>query len=395
MTKFEPFVLERMMGKWENVVEINLSESGVHPLKLGELMAMAGRTVDELADLELNYPQANGTIGLRRNIAAFYNGATEDNVLVTTGAAEANFLVISTLLEPGDEAVIMRPNYLQAWGLAKNRGVTVKDFDLIEERGWAPDLDQLARAVTPKTRLIAVCNPNNPTGRILTVAEMDAIVAAAQRCGAWILADEVYAGAERETDTQTPSFYGRYDKVIAVGSMSKAYGLPGLRTGWAVGPADILDDMWARHDYLTITNTMLSDKLATIALSEAVRPKILARTRRLIRDGYPVLQQWAADHGNLFQVFPSQAAAVAFLRYDLDINSTELVTRLREEKSVFIVPGDQFGFDRHVRVSFGLPHDYLKEGLRRIDQICAEIQGRAQPGGSQGARIAVRSTETS
>jgi len=374
MAKFEPFLLERMMGKRENLVEINLSESGVHPLKLGELMALGGRTVDELAEVELNYPQAIGTIALRRNIAAFYPGATEDNVLVTTGAAEANFLTISTLLEPGDEAVIMRPNYLQAWGVAKNCGVTVKDFNLVEERGWAPDLDELQRVASPRTRLIAVCNPNNPTGRILTPAEMDAIVAVAERSGAWILADEVYAGAERETDIRTPSFHGRYDKVIAVGSMSKAYGLPGLRTGWAVGPADTLDDMWARHDYLTITNTMLSDKLATLALSEQVRPKILARTRRLIRDGYPVLQQWAAEHDNLFQVFPSLAAAIAFLRYDLDINSTALVTRLRNEKSVFIVPGDQFGFDRPVRVSFGLPHDYLKEGLSRIDQLCAEIR---------------------
>jgi aspartate/methionine/tyrosine aminotransferase len=368
-------MLERMMGKWENVVEFNLSESGVHPLKLGELMALAGRAVDELADVEINYPQANGTSELRRSIAAFYPGAAEDNVLVTTGAAEANFLIINTLLEPGDEAVIMRPNYLQVWGIAKNRGVTVKDFNLIEDQGWAPDLDGLNRTVTAKTRLIAVCNPNNPTGRILTMAEMKAIVAAAERCGAWILADEVYAGAERETDAQTPTFYGLYNKVLAVGSMSKAYGLPGLRTGWAVGPAKTLDDMWARHDYITITNTMLSDKLTTLALSEKVRPKILARTRRFIRDGYPVLEKWVADHGDMFQLFPSQAAAIAFLRYNLDINSTEFVTRLREEKSVFIVPGDQFGFDRHLRISFGLPHDYLNEGLSRIAQLCAEIKG--------------------
>ncbi len=375
MAKFEPFIMERMMGKWENVVEVNLSESGVHPLKLGELMALAGRSVGELAEVEINYPQANGTKELRRTIAAFYPGAGEDNVLVTTGAAEANFLIINTLLEPGDEAVIMRPNYLQVWGVAKNRGVNVKDFNLIEDKGWAPDLDGLSRTVTSKTGLIAVCNPNNPTGRILTVPEMKAIVAAAARVGAWILADEVYAGAERETDVQTPTFFGMYDKVIAVGSMSKAYGLPGLRTGWAVGPANVLDDMWARHDYITITNTMLSDKLTTIALSEKVRPKILARTRGLIRAGYPVLEKWVAAHGNMFQLYPSQAAAIAFLRYNLDINSTEFVTRLRDEKSVLIVPGDQFGFDRHLRISFGLPHDYLEKGLSRIDQLCAEIKG--------------------
>ena len=374
MAKFEPFVMERMMGKWENVVQYNLSESGVHPLKLGELMALAGRGVDELANIEINYPQANGTKELRATIAGLYPKAGIDNVLVTTGAAEANFLIVHTLLEPGDEAVVMRPNYLQVWGVAKNRGVAIKDFDLVEDKGWAPDLDQLARVVTPRTKLIAVCNPNNPTGRILTAAEMKAIVAAAAKVGAWLLADEVYAGAERETDTVTPSFYGMYDKVIAVGSMSKAYGLPGLRTGWAVGPPEVLDEMWARHDYITITGTMLSDKLTAIALSPGVRPKILARTRRFIREGYPVLQKWVAQHGNTIQLFPSQAAAIAFLRYNRAINSTELVTRLRDEKSVLIVPGDQFGYDHHLRISFGLPHDYLNEGLRRITAMLEEVK---------------------
>ncbi|MBM3571723.1 MAG: aminotransferase class I/II-fold pyridoxal phosphate-dependent enzyme [Alphaproteobacteria bacterium] len=374
MSKFQPFVMERMMGKWENVVQYNLSESGVHPLKLGELMALAGRSADELANVEINYPQANGTSELRRTISAYYPPAVEDNVLVTTGAAEANYLIVHTLLEPGDEAVVMRPNYLQVWGVAKNRGAVIKDFDLVEAKNWAPDLDQLAAAVTARTKLIAVCNPNNPTGRILTAAEMAALVKAAERVGAWILADEVYAGAERETDAVTPTFYGMYDKVLAVGSMSKAYGLPGLRTGWVVGPANVLDDMWARHDYITITGTMLSDKLTAIALAPAVRLKILARTRGFIRAGYPVLQKWAARHANTIQIFPSQAAAIAFMRYNRAINSTELVTRLRDEKSVLIVPGDHFGHDHHLRISFGLPHDYLGEGLGRITELLDEIK---------------------
>jgi aspartate/methionine/tyrosine aminotransferase len=373
MPEFQPFALERMMGKWENVVRYNLSESGVHPLTLGELMALAGRDARELADVELNYPQANGTRDLRRTIAAYYPRAGEDNVLVTTGAVEANYLVVQTLLEPGDEAVVMRPNYLQVWGVARNRGVAVRDFDLVEANGWAPDLEQLAAAVTPRTKLVAVCNPNNPTGRILTAAEMAAIVSIAARAGAWILADEVYAGAERETDVVTPSFHGMYDKVLAVGSMSKAYGLPGLRTGWVVGPVAVLDDMWARHDYITITGTMLSDKLATIALSPQVRPRILARTRGLIRAGYPVLQEWAAQHGNTIQLYPSQAAAIAFMRYNRKINSSRFVERLRDEKSVLIVPGDHFGHDHHLRISFGVPHDYLRAGLERISQMLEAV----------------------
>jgi len=374
MSSFQPFVMERMMSKWENVVDVNLSESGVHPMTLGELLEMGGLDPSAVTDVLINYPQANGTIELREAIAALYPGATADNVLVTVGAAEANYLAITTLLEPGDEAVIMLPNYMQVWGIAKNHGVRVRECHLSEERGWAPDLAELEAAVTPATKLIAVCNPNNPTGRIMTPAEMDAVVAVAEGVGAWLLSDEVYRGAERETDDEAPSFYGRYDKVLAQGSMSKAYGLPGLRVGWSVGPAATLDDMWARHEYTTIATTALSNHLTALALSGKVRPRILARTRKYIREGFPVLEEWMKGHGDMFQIVPPQAAAIAFARYRIGVNSTELVNRLMDEKSVLIVPGDHFGLDGHLRISYGLPHDYLRDGLDRIHQMLVELE---------------------
>jgi len=374
MTDFQPFVMERMMSKFENVVDVNLSESGVHPMTLGELLEMGGLELGAVSDVSINYPQANGTIELREAIAAMYPGATPDDVLVTVGAAEANYLALTTLLEPGDEAVIMLPNYMQVWGIAKNRGLTVRECHLSEERGWAPDLAELEAAATPRTKLIAVCNPNNPTGRIMTTAEMEAVVAVAERTGAWLLADEVYRGAERETDEEAPSFYGRYNKVLAQGSMSKAYGLPGLRIGWSVGPAQTLDDMWARHEYTTISTTALSNRLTALALSEKVRPRVLARTRRYIREGFPVLEEWMKGHGDMFHFVPPQAAAIAFVRYRIGINSTELVERLRDEKSVLIVPGDHFGLDGHLRISYGLPHGYLTDGLDRIHQMLVELE---------------------
>jgi aspartate/methionine/tyrosine aminotransferase len=329
--------------------------------------------VEELLDSELGYPQTNGIPELRENIAALYDGATPDNVLVTVGAAEANYISMQTVVGAGDEVVVMLPNYMQIWGIAHNYGMTVRTFHLKEERGWAPDLDELNAAVSDKTKLIAVCNPNNPTGYILTEAEMDAIVAAAERAGAWILADEVYSGAERLTDVQTPSFWGRYDKVLAIGSLSKAYALPGLRIGWAVAPEQTADDLWARHEYTTIDATMLSNKLATIALSPEVRPRVLQHVRDYVRKGYPVLDGWLESHAGLFSLVPPQAAAIAFVRYDLDVNSTELVMRLIHEKSVFIIPGDHFGLDRFLRISFGLPHDYLRSALDRIHELIVEL----------------------
>jgi aspartate/methionine/tyrosine aminotransferase len=373
MTTFQPFEMERMMSKWENVVEYNLSESGVHPVTVRELVGDPAM-VEELLATELNYPQTNGIIELREHIAALYPGATSDNVLVTVGCAEANFIALQTLLSPGDEMVVMLPNYMQIWGAGHNFGLQVRAFHLKEDRGWAPDLDELNEAVSERTRLIAVCNPNNPTGYILTEAEMDAIVAAAERVGAWLLADEVYSGAERLSDTETPSFWGRYDKVLAMNSLSKAYGLPGLRTGWVVGPADTVDEIWARHDYVAISITMLANKLAAIALSPQVRPTLIQRTRDYIRRGFPILDGWLESHEGIFTLVPPQAAAIAFARYHLDVNSTEFVERLMHEKSVLIVPGDHFGLDRYLRISYGLPADYLRAGLDRIHELIVEVQ---------------------
>jgi len=374
MTTFQPFELERMMSKYENVVEYNLSESGAHPLTLRELLDDPA-VIEELLDAELNYPQTNGILELRENIAALYPGATPDNVLVTVGAAEANYDSVQTIAGPGDEVVIMLPNYMQIWGIMHNFGMQVRSFHLKEKRGWSPDLGELNEAVSERTKLIAVCNPNNPTGYILTEEEMDGIVAAADRAGAWLLADEVYSGAERLTDVQTPSFWGRYDKVLAVGSLSKAYALPGLRIGWVVAPMDTVDEIWARHDYTTIGTTMLANKLAAIALSPEVRPRIIRRVRDYVRRGFPVLDGWLESHEGVFSLIPPQAAAIAFVRYHLDVNSTKLVKRLIHEKSVFIVPGDHFGLDRFLRISFGLPHDYLKPALDRIHELIVELQG--------------------
>lgn len=377
MSEFQPFEMERMMSKFEQDVDYNLSESGVHPVTLRELLGDVQQAIDALLETELNYPCANGTPALRENIAATYNGATADNVLVTVGAIEANYLAIETLLDPGDEIVVMLPNYMQIWGISKNHNLNLKTFNLREDRGWAPDLNELEDRVSSKTKLIAVCNPDNPTGRIFTREEMQAIVQIAERSGAWILADEVYRGAERLSDEVAPSFYGEYDKVIATGSMSKAYGLPGLRIGWAAAPAKIIEALWARHEYIAISATMLSNHLAAIALEPTKRQQLLARTRKFIREGYPVLEQWAQSHGSVFSLTPPDASAIAFIHYDLPINSTRLMEKIRTEGSVLIVPGDQFGLDHYLRISFGLPHDYLRAGLDRIHKVVAGIQSEA------------------
>lgn len=369
---FIPFDLERQMSIWEHQVEYNISESGVTPLTLQELLGDQAK-VNEFLSTALNYPQTNGSTELRERIAALYPGSTPDQILVTSGAAQANFTTILTLLDPGDQIAVMLPNYMQIWGIAMNYKLDVRTFNLIEELDWSLDLDGLIESVTDRTRLIAVCNPNNPTGHILTQEEMDAIIKVADKVGAWILADEVYAGAERLTDDFTPSFWGKYEKTLTVGSMSKAYGLPGLRIGWVVAPGDLADQIWARQDYITITSTRLANELAAHALTPNVRSSLLARTRAHVRNGFASFEAWMEENESLFSFVPPQAGAIAFVRYNRNINSSELVQRFIKEQSVYVVPGDHFGLDHHLRISYGLPEDYLNEALRRLLSVMTQV----------------------
>jgi aspartate/methionine/tyrosine aminotransferase len=364
--KFYPFMLEREMSIWENQVQYNLSESGVHPMTTRELFNNDAQLIDEFLSTELNYPQTNGLMELREQIARLYPGSTAEEVVVTTGAAQANFTTLLTIMDPGDEIVVMLPNYMQIWGVAKNFKLDVKTFSLKEDLGWGVDIDELNRTVSNKTRLIAICNPNNPTGHILSSDERQAIVKTAGKVGAWILADEVYAGAEHNTDEFTASFWGNYERVFAIGSLSKAYALPGLRIGWVVASGKMANEIWARQDYVTISATMLGNKLAAYALSPDVLPRITSRTREYVRRGYKNFEEWCIEHSNLFSLVPPQAAAIAFVRYHSQINSSELVKRLIDEQSTLVVPGDHFGLDQHLRISYGLSNDYVNEGLERI-----------------------------
>lgn len=374
MNHFIPFDLEYTQSKWEQVVDFNLTESGVHPMELGALIGDDAQFAEMLMLTEINYPHVNGIPSLRENIARLYEGATVPNVLVTVGAAEANNIIMQTLCETGDELLTQTPTYKQVWGIAQNMGMTVRSFGMNPDNGWAINLDELQKNLSPKTKLIAVCNPNNPTGYIMTDAEMDAVVAAADSVGAWILADEVYRGAERIQTAETASFFGRYDKVIAVGSMSKAYGLPGLRVGWAVAPPEMTEALWRRHEYTAITATMLSNHLASHALSPEIRPQIIKRTRAYIKKGFPILQAWMDAQEGVFSYVPPQASAVTFINYHLDINSTELMEILCREASVFVGAGDSFGMDGYLRLAFGQEKAVLDEAFGRIQSTIEKYQ---------------------
>src|SRR2546428_8864004 len=267
--RFVPFELERGQSTWENRVRYNLSESGVHPLSIQELLGLAGASAAPLLDVRLGYSQSNGTDLLRGRIAALYKGVAPEQILVTTGSAEANFVVCWRLVEPGDTVAVMLPNYLQTWGLAQNFGAQVRGFALRAEAQWEPALEEVRSAIAPGTKLVVVTNPHNPTGHVLSQEMRQALVTRAAEVGAWLLADEVYQGAERD-GTTTPSFWGSYERVIVVNGLSKAYGLPGLRIGWVVAPPEVSGEAGARHDCTTIGPAGASDHLAAVVLESPV-----------------------------------------------------------------------------------------------------------------------------
>ena len=367
-----PFDLERIQSVYENTVEYNLTESGFHPFTLSSLLTP--EQIEGINNTVLGYGQTNGSHLLRKKISDIYDGMTEDNVMVTNGSSEANYVACHTLLKARDEVAIMIPNYMQIWGVVEEMGCIPKAYSLREDKNWAVDLDQLESIVNENTRMIAVCNPNNPTGYTLSHEEMEAIVAVARKADAWIYVDEIYKGAELDGN-EIESFIGKYEKVMVAGGFSKAYALPGLRLGWLVGPEEAIYNTWSYHDYTSITAGILSHKVGEIVLEPEKRQEIFSRNRNMLNHNLKTLEEWVAQFPEIFKLTVPKAGGLAFIKYNLPIGSTDLSDWLRIEKSVFIVAGDCFGMDGYIRIGIGSEPEYLEAGLAILGSAIKERFG--------------------
>jgi len=363
--KIEPFKMERWQSIHENLVKYNLSESGVHPLTVKELV---GDESDRLSSTGLGYGHTNGTPELRQLISRIYEGQTERNILVTNGSSEANFVSVWHLIERGEKMALMLPNYMQIWGLARALGAHVRTFKLQREKDWTLNTEKLKDVLDRKTKLIVVCNPNNPTGTVLSDSEMKVICDLAHESRAWILSDEVYQGAEMDGPT-TQSFLDIYERTLVTSGLSKAYGLPGLRIGWIAGPEPTIERLWAKRDYTSIAPSAVGDLLARIALKK--RSQILDRTRKILRTNLLTLEDWTR-RSKVFSFVKPRAGAIAFVRYSFKRNSTEFAETLREQKSVLVVPGDHFGIDGYLRIGYGAEPEYLGAALDLISEFIHE-----------------------
>ena len=372
MAKIDLFEMERYQSQHWHLVDYDLSESGVLPMTIRDLLGPAA-DAETFLQIPLGYPLSEGSLESRAAIADWYPDATADNVTMMNGGSEANLLTVWSLLRGDDRLAFMVPNYLQGLGLGAVFGRGVDTFPLVEDGDrWALDLERLERAVGKRTKAIMVCNPNNPTGGVLTEGEMEAVIEVAERAGAWIVADEIYRGAEVDTDATTPTFWGRYEKVVITSGLSKAFAMPGLRVGWTVAPSKVIERIWRHHDYSTLTPGLLSDRLTAVAMQPHVRENILARTRGIIRANLPLLESWLATQPALRARRPV-AGAIAFAKVDLPVDTRYLVERIRTERSVLLVPGEMFGIDNGIRFGFGFDVEHTLKGLALAGDTIAAV----------------------
>ena len=364
---FEKFQLERQQSTWENKVDYNLSESGVHPGTLRSLFST--EFIEKIENTELTYGFTEGSNELRQSISSIYPGSDKDNIQAFNGSAEANMVAIMSLLKSGDEMIYMVPNYLQIYGFAKGLGVKVKTFSLKESLNWQPDLDELKKIVSSKTKMICICNPNNPTGSVLPKEIVYEIGAIAKEVDAWILCDEVYRGAELNRRECTSFWDINYSKTIVNCGLSKAYGLPGLRLGWSISNKEYIQDCRAMHDYTTIAIGRLSDLIGSYVLHPDNRMISLNRTRDALTKNLGIFLDWIQTFDDKFSFIPPSAGAMAFIRYDSDINSSSLVEKVRNDVSVMLVAGDWYGMDKYIRFGYGAKSKDLEAALGRITPI--------------------------
>ena len=368
--KFPSFDLERIQSLYENSVEVNLTESGIEPLSLKELMNT--EELEELLNLPIGYGYTQGTPLLRKRISDLYDGFDENNVLVTSGSSEAIFLSAVLTVSEGDKVVMMTPNYLSFNGIAEALGAEVDYVSLIKKEKWEWDINKLAEVVKDKTKVISICNPNNPTGSVLSIKQMKDIIGIAREVDAYILVDEVYIGAELSSN-KTKSFLGMYEKTIVTSGLSKSYSHPGLRIGWIISDNIFVQEAWAVKDYTTIASSSLSQHIASKVLEPETISRLRSRTSELLNGNLNTFSDWILPYSNHLSFLNPEAGGFAFVEYDMDMNSTDLIHDLRTNEGVFIVPGDSFGMENFFRVGLGSEPEEFKKGLDLLSKGLTRI----------------------
>lgn len=378
--KIETFALERWMTAHELDVEYDITESGIAPLSVNDLLAFAPPEERDalrsgLLGTRLGYSEARGSAGLRAALAATYRDTGPENILVTTGAIEANFLLFNTLLAPGDHVVCVHPAYQQLASVPRAIGCEVSRWTLHPETGFRYDMDALERLVTPRTKLIVVNTPHNPTGALLGADELRRVYGLAESVGAQVLCDEAYRwltipGGE----SLAPPARDLGARGISVGTFSKPFGLPGVRVGWIAGPEALVAACWGMRDYTSLSPAKLSDALALLALRH--RDQVVARNHAIVAANLATARAWFAAHADVATWTPPRGGLLALLRYDLPMPSRELADHLASEYGVMLAPGSAFGYEGYLRLGIGQEPERFAAGLARTAACFAALRRR-------------------
>ncbi|MFK7800512.1 MAG: aminotransferase class I/II-fold pyridoxal phosphate-dependent enzyme [Anaerolineae bacterium] len=351
---------------------------------LGFSLSTPPKLGDFLADLDPDFPldwsnqSFQGLNALRDHVidrAGLQGTCSADDVLITAGAAEANYLAIMQLVQPEDEIIVEAPGWPQPTVLSKAIGATIKTLPRYEERGWQFDIAELEALITNKTKLIFLCNPNNPTGQVMNGTQLKKIVSLAEKVGAFILVDEVYAGLEWVGD-RNPSIAGLYNRGITTGSVSKALGLQGLRTGWMVSQNKelIMDGIILRENSSEIMNVM-GELIAEIALRTDRYEEAILKARAEGMQNLELLDRFIEERDELSWQKPA-AGLIGLCKVDLKIDGETLAKRLLEPPyRTFLMPGSAYNCPQHIRLGVGGGESVqLENGLDRLASCLDSIK---------------------
>ncbi len=366
-----PFGVEMWMNEYETKCAFNLAETCVTSIKLGELFQMAGVTQQIMGDLsatKMTYGAIEGSDRLRHAVSSLYETQRPENILTTHGTIGANSLVHQTLVSRGDHVIAVVPTYQQHYSIPESIGAEVELLHLKAEDDFLPDLDTLRAMARPDTRLIAINNPNNPTGALMDRAMLERIAEIAGSVDAWVLCDEVYRGTDQEGSGFAAAMADIYEKGISTAGMSKAYSLAGLRVGWIAGPKTLLEQVMIHRDYNTIAVGRIDELFAALALEN--RDKILERAHGITRGNLGIVTDWIANEPLLSWVRP-KSGTTALIKYDLPIKSRDFCVALLEEEGVMLTPGSAMDMEGWVRLGFANQTEDLKTGLGKLSAFLA------------------------
>ena len=368
------FELERYFARWEFAVKHLLCASDLEAWPMADLLALADDETTSLwQSLRLGYTESTGHPLLRREISNLYETTDPDDVLVLSGAEEGIFALVNVLLGPGDHSIVTWPGYQSLYDVARACGAEVTLHELRDADEWAIDLEALRGQVTPRTKLIVINAPHNPTGMLPDRATYDAIVEIAAEAGAYLLVDEVYRYLEVDEADRLPAGVDAGRHVISLGVMSKSFAMAGLRIGWlASRDRSVLERVAAFKDYTTICASAPSEVLALIGLR--ARDAVLARSRSLVLDNLAALddlfERWP---GVLTWVRP-RGGSIGFPRLSPNLDIDRFSAELVESEGVLLLPGTRFGHDgNHFRIGFGRAD--LPEAVAGLERHLARVAG--------------------